>query len=165
MCVHDEVRSHRSFCLANHDANLEELGNVDARVPLELLDLSLHRCWAVDHVFRVQRKRQHFQHHHDQPCVVLWGGRLEVYTTLFHSPAVCYFGDAIQCSSSAQHDQDEVRLHGLCRTTEHWKRKLLKITNETRQPSLLTRPKCSKTQFVLGTLQTGWTTAFVKQLW
>ena len=41
--VHDEARSHRSFCLAIHDANLQELGNVDARVPLELLDLSFHR--------------------------------------------------------------------------------------------------------------------------
>ena len=49
-----KVRSHRSFFgLANHDADLEELWNVDARVPLELVDLSFHRLSAVDHVVRV----------------------------------------------------------------------------------------------------------------
>ena len=48
-----KVRSHQSFvCLANHGADLEELQNVDARVPLELLDLSFHHVETVDHIRR-----------------------------------------------------------------------------------------------------------------
>ena len=61
------MRPHRSFLpMTNHDDKSSRI--LEFRCSRYL---SFDRLQTVHHIVRVQRKRQHFEHHHNKSCIVL----------------------------------------------------------------------------------------------